>query len=49
MFFSCKSQFKYKVMVKGSRIKNAVISQDLMVDIYAILGAINFVKLDFEA
>ena len=43
----CKSQFKYQVIVKSVWIKNAVICQDLMVKIYAIVAAINLVQFVF--
>ena len=32
----CKSHFKYQVSVQGLRIENAVVSQDLMIQIDAI-------------
>ena len=44
----CKSQFKYKVIVKSLRIKNAMVGHDLMVEIYAILAAVNFVHFFFD-
>ena len=37
----CKSHFKYKASVQGLWIENAVVSQDLMVKIDAILLAVN--------
>ena len=43
----CKSQFKYKVIVKSLWIKNALVGQDLMVEIYAILSAVNLVQFVF--
>ena len=38
----CESHFKYMVGVKGLWIENAGVSQDLMVEINAILLAVNF-------
>ena len=43
----CKSQFRYKVTVKSLWIKNAVICQDLMVEIYALLASVNFIQFVF--
>ena len=37
----CESHFKYKVGVQGLSIENAVVSQDLMIEIDAILLAVN--------
>ena len=37
-----ENQFKYKVGVQSLWIKNAVVSQDLMIEIDAILFAVNF-------
>ena len=37
-----QSQFKYKVGVQSLWIENAVVSQDLMIEIDAILLAVNF-------
>ena len=38
------SHFKYKVSVQGLWIENAMVSQDLMIQIDAIFFAINFVQ-----
>ena len=38
----CKSHFKNKVGVQSLWIENAVVNQDLMVEIDAILLAVNF-------
>ena len=40
----CESHFKYKVGMQSLRIKKAVISQDLMVQIDAVFFSVNFVQ-----